>query len=92
MRKDVREFIRRLEAAGLTVESTPATTVFCATENRSARQTACAHAAVLSGHDPLAQSGNRRAAQTRNRPVAVSYTADGGNVTPSRPQQCASPA
>jgi hypothetical protein len=32
MRKDVREFIRRLEAAGLTVESTPATTVFCATE------------------------------------------------------------
>jgi hypothetical protein len=26
MRKDVREFVRRLEAVGLTVESTPGTT------------------------------------------------------------------
>lgn len=30
MRKDVREFIRRLEAVGLTVESTQAITASCA--------------------------------------------------------------
>jgi hypothetical protein len=32
MRKDVREFIRRLEAAGLTVESTPGPTTSCTTQ------------------------------------------------------------
>jgi DNA-binding FadR family transcriptional regulator len=38
MRKDVREFIRRLEAAGLTVERHRATTTSCATASHSAKQ------------------------------------------------------
>jgi hypothetical protein len=38
----VREFTRRLEAAGLTVEPTPgATTASCATASRSAKRTGC---------------------------------------------------
>jgi hypothetical protein len=41
MRKDVREFIRRLEAVGLTVESTPGTTASDATVSLSARRTGC---------------------------------------------------
>ena len=41
MRKDVREFIRRLEAVGLTVESTPGTTTSCATASRSAKRMGC---------------------------------------------------
>jgi biotin operon repressor len=36
MRKDVREFIRRLEAVGLTVESTPGHYRVLATAGRSA--------------------------------------------------------
>jgi hypothetical protein len=36
MREDMREFIRRLEAVGLTVESTPGHTASCARASRSA--------------------------------------------------------
>jgi hypothetical protein len=50
MRKDVRQFIRRLEALGLTVESTPATTTFCATVSHSGGQRNALHAAVLARH------------------------------------------
>jgi hypothetical protein len=57
MRKDVREFIRRLEAVGLTVEPTPGYYRRCATASRSAKPDAV-HAAVLARHDPLARSAD----------------------------------
>jgi hypothetical protein len=41
MRKDVREFIRRLEAVGLTLESTPGNTASSARESHSAKPTGC---------------------------------------------------
>jgi hypothetical protein len=71
MRKDVREFIRRLEAVGLTVESTPGHyRVLRDGEPLRKANGDAVHAAVLSRHDPLAQSGDRRTAQARHRPVA----------------------
>jgi hypothetical protein len=41
MRKDVREFIRRLEAVGLTVESTPGHYRVVRDASRCAKQTGC---------------------------------------------------
>jgi hypothetical protein len=76
MRKDVREFIRRLEAVGLTVESTPGhyRVLRDGKPLRKANGIAV-HAPVLSRHDPLASSGDRRAAQARYRSVAPSAAA-----------------
>jgi hypothetical protein len=69
MRKDVREFIRRLEAVGLTVESTPGITASCARASRFASRTGCRSRCRSPRHDPLAQRGDRRAAQARHRPL-----------------------
>ncbi len=70
MRKDVREFIRRLEAVG------PHGRVDARPLPRPPRREAAPkaerhalHAPVLSRHDPLAQSGDRRAPQARHRPL-----------------------
>ena len=57
MRKDVREFIRRLEAVGLTVEPTPGHyRVLRGGEPLRKANGMPFHAALLSRHDPLAPS------------------------------------
>ena len=56
MRKDVREFIRRLEAADFTVQPTPGHDRARCDGSRSARQTARRSCCRSPRHDPLAQS------------------------------------
>jgi len=58
MRKDVREFIRRLETAGLTVEATPGTTAFSGTVSHSARRTGCL--SCCRSHPTRLAGGERR--------------------------------
>lgn len=71
MRKDVREFIRRLEALGLTVESTPGHyRVLHEGKPLHKANGMPVHAPLLARHDPLAPSGDRRATQARHRPLA----------------------
>jgi len=70
MRKDVREFIRRLEAAGLTVEPTPRALPRAARREAVAQsQRHAVHASLLSRHDPLAPIRNQRTAPTRHPPL-----------------------
>jgi hypothetical protein len=71
MRKDVREFIRRLEALGLTVE--PTRGHYRVLRDGKPLRKANGRpftVAVLSRHDPLASGGDRRAPQARHRSVA----------------------
>jgi hypothetical protein len=58
MRKDVRGFIRRPEAAGLTVESTPGHYCVLRDGKPLRRERDAVHAAVLSRHDPLRRTAN----------------------------------
>jgi biotin operon repressor len=67
MRKDVREFIRRLEAVGLTVESTPGHYRVMRDGKPLRKANGMPFMAVLSGHDPLAESGDRGTPQAGDR-------------------------
>ena len=72
MRRDVREFIRRLEAAGLDVEPT-AGHYRVLREGRPLRKAKgdAVQAALLARHDPLAAGGGARAPAPRNRGRAI---------------------
>jgi hypothetical protein len=62
MRKDVREFVRRLEAVCLAVEPTPGHYRVLRRRQAAAEgEWDAVHAAVLARHDSLAQIGDRRA-------------------------------
>jgi hypothetical protein len=64
VRKDVREFIRRLETVGLIVEATPRPP---RRQAPAQSQRDAVHASVLTRHDPLARDGDRRPSQARHR-------------------------
>src|SRR5436305_12016998 len=71
MRKDVREFIRRLEAAGLTVEAKPGHYhVFRDGKPLSEGERPARDDPFLSKHDALAPNRDPGSAQTRDRRLA----------------------
>jgi hypothetical protein len=74
LRKDVREFIRRLEAVGLTVEATPGHYRVQGKPLRKAN--GMPFTLPFSPHDPLATSRDRRATQARHRPVELRRNAE----------------
>ena len=90
MRKDVREFIRRLEAAGLTVEPTPGHYRVMRDGKPLRKANGMPFMLPFSRHDPLAQSRDRRAAQARDRAVARSCPTTRAVPTPTtaRPRRC----
>jgi hypothetical protein len=59
MRKDVREFIRRLEAVALTVEPTPGHYRVLRDGKPLRKANGMPLVGFLSRHDPLAQGGDR---------------------------------
>ena len=70
MRKDVREFIRRLEAVGLTVESTPGHYRVLRDGKPLRKANGMPYNSVLPRHDPVAQSRDRRPTQARHPRLA----------------------
>jgi hypothetical protein len=67
----VREFIRRLEAVGLTVESTPGHYRVLREGKPLRKANGISFTLAFSPeHDPLARSDDRRAAQARHRALA----------------------
>jgi hypothetical protein len=73
MRKDVREFIRRLEAVGLTVEPTPGH--YCVLREGKPIRKANGMAFTLPfspDHDPLEEDRDRGTARARHQRLATS--------------------